>query len=141
MKKIIVITSILLLSGFILSYDFYNKNIENTKSSIKLNNNMISMMIATEAGSGNYSESSSSVFPGEGYVFNSELSGCENGSKLSFDEQNKKVILQSNVSDKCYVYFDIYVEQIKTFSEYIASQYTGVQGENGLYYHDSSLAN
>lgn len=26
-------------------------------------------------------------------------------------------------------------------NEYVISQYTGTQGENGLYYHDSSLAN
>ena len=33
---------------------------------------------------------------------------CERGSTLSWDEENKKVLLQANTSDKCYVYFDKY---------------------------------
>ena len=46
--------------------------------------------------------------------------------------------MQGNVSDKCYVYFDIFQP---TLAEYIKSQYTGIQGENGIYYHNSSLEN
>ena len=42
------------------------------------------------------------------------------------------------MSDKCYVYFDIYQP---TLAEYIKSQYTGTQGDNGIYYHNSTLAN
>ncbi len=38
---------------------------------------------------------------------------------------------------------DIYLQKTKilTLTDYVISQYTGTQGENGLYYHDSSLAN
>ena len=38
---------------------------------------------------------------------------------------------------------DIYLQKTKlmTLVEYVKSQYTGTQGDNGLYYHDSSLAN
>ncbi|MEF2663136.1 MAG: hypothetical protein U0M92_02315, partial [Bacilli bacterium] len=43
-----------------------------------------------------------------------------------------------NLSDKCYVYFDIYQP---TLAEYIKSQYTGTQGDNALYYHNSTLTN
>ena len=32
-------------------------------------------------------------------------------------------------------------EKIITLAEYVISKYTGTQGKNGLYYHDSSLAN
>lgn len=32
-------------------------------------------------------------------------------------------------------------EQKPTLAEYVMSQYTGTQGENGIYYHNSSLAN
>ena len=32
-------------------------------------------------------------------------------------------------------------EKILTLAEYVISQYTGTQGENGIYYHNSSLAN
>ena len=31
--------------------------------------------------------------------------------------------------------------KLPTLAEYVISQYTGTQGENGLYYHDNSLAN
>lgn len=40
---------------------------------------------------------------------------------------------------------DIYLQKEKynlpTLAEYVISQYTGTQGENGIYYHDSSLTN
>ena len=39
---------------------------------------------------------------------------------------------------------DIYLQKEEyklPLNEYVISQYTGTQGENGLYYHDSSLAN
>ena len=32
-------------------------------------------------------------------------------------------------------------EKMKTLADYIISQYTGTQGENSIYYHDSSLTN
>ena len=73
----------------------------------------------------------------EGYKFNSELSKCENGSTLSWDDTKKVVIMQGNISDKCYVYFD----KILTLANYVSSQYTGTQGGNDIYYHNSSLAN
>ena len=61
------------------------------------------------------------------------LSACENGSELSWDDENKRVIVSTSVSDKCYVYFD----RKSTFTEYIINDvYTGSDGENGLYYHD-----
>ena len=156
--------------------------------------------------------------------FNAELSKCENGSTLSWDNTKNVVVFSGNVSDKCYVYFDKYVlpvindvtvevayksvhvkvdasegsnkiegyyyylgqrpvqlngnneytytnltlgnhpisiiirvrdtkgkfsiayEKKITLSDltlinYVKSQYTGTQGENNIYYHDSSLAN
>ena len=194
-------------------------NIEDTPTNkINQNNNMLSMMLETDSGSGRYEMASLSSWPTAGYVFNSELSKCEQGSVLRWDDANKKVIMEGNVSDKCYVFFDkynpikinsytitpngnkitisisatsgtgtitkyfyskddglSYVEstsntytftnlakgtyKIKAYvldsnnkisefitknieitsmrlSEYIMSQYTGTQGENGIYYHD-----
>ena len=46
-------------------------------------------------------------WPGEGYVFNESLSRCENGSKLTWNDETKSVTLKANISDKCYLYFDI----------------------------------
>ena len=95
--------------------------------------NALTMMYETEAGSGEYIVSSDNVWLTDGYVFNETLSKCENGSILTWDDENKKVLMQANKSDKCYVYFDKAI----TFTEYITTQvYTGTDGENGLYYHD-----
>ena len=199
-------------------------NIEDTPTNkINQNNNMLSMMLETDSGSGQYEMTSLSSWPTNGYVFNEQMSKCEQGSILRWDDNNQKVIMEGNVSDKCYVYFDkynpirinsytitpngnkitisisatsgtgtitkyfyskddgaSYVEstsntytftnlakgtyKIKAYvldsnnkiseyisknieitnmilSEYVMSQYTGTQGENGIYYHDSNLTN
>lgn len=68
---------------------------------------MLSMMLETEAGSGKYEMVTRDSWPTEGYTFNSILSKCENGGELSWDDENKRVLMSGNVSDKCYVYFDI----------------------------------
>lgn len=47
------------------------------------NENMLSMMLEIEAGSGNYEMTTRDSWPTDGYVFNSELSKCENGGELS----------------------------------------------------------
>ena len=90
--------------------NFYNAtNIEDTPTNkINKNNNMLSMMLETDSGSGQYEMTSLSSWPTDGYVFNSELSKCEQGSVLRWDDANKKVIMEGNVSDKCYVFFDKY---------------------------------
>ena len=121
---------------------FNNSNdkivLKNEKTPSKMHTNALTMMYETETGSGEYMISNDSTWPQEGYTFNERLSGCENGSELSWDDERKAVILSTNVSDKCYVYFDKAI----TFTEYITTQvYTGTDGENGLYYHTSSLAN
>ena len=66
----------------------------------------LAMMYETGAGSGEYVVSDDTTWPQEGYVFNAELSGCENGSALYWDEETHSVMMEANVSDKCYVYFD-----------------------------------
>ena len=140
-KKILTIILIILFIGFVAERINTNKsNVyeEQNKNSIKKNKNMLSMNLEQTAGAGDYKTVTQSGWPTEGYVFNEELSKCENGSTLSWDDTKKTVIMQGNVSGKCYVYFDIYQP---TLAEYIKSQYTGTQGENNIYYHDSDLAN
>ena len=100
---------------------------------------MLSMMLETEAGSGNYELTTRDSWPTEGYIFNSTLSKCENGGKLSWDDENKRVLMSGNVTDKCYIYFDI--DNKITLANYIISQYNSVQGNNNIYYHDNSLEN
>ena len=84
-------------------------NIEDTPANkINQNNNMLSMMLETDSGSGQYEKTSLSSWPTDGYVFNEQMSKCEQGSILRWDDANKKVIMKGNVSDKCYVFFDKY---------------------------------
>ena len=104
------------------------------------NNNMISMMLETETDSNIYEMVTQSSWPTEGYVFNSLLSGCENDGKLYWSDTEQKIIMESNVSDKCYVYFDKEENKV-LLVDYVKSLYTGTQGENGIYYHDSNLTN
>ena len=72
----------------------------------QINNSFLTLML--EQSDGTYLESTSNTWPGEGYIFNSELSSCENGGELDYDSENNKVILYSNQSDGCYVFFDLY---------------------------------
>ena len=135
MKKYVLLFSIFLITiSILLLFDNDEKTIlTNNNSGQLINTNALTMMYETEAGSGEYQVSSSNVWPQDGYIFNAELSGCENGSTLAWDDENKIVMLQANVSDKCYVYFD----KESTFAEYIINNvYMGFDGENGLYYHD-----
>ena len=146
---LLVIVSIVSLFG-IISYNSkkYSNSININDSNIK-NNNMLSMMLETSAGSGEYQESTASSWPTEGYVFNENISKCERGSKLTWDDSKKAVIMSGNEGDKCYVYFDVYVPPsiadycnngdnlascIKTF---------GNQGSeiSNIYIHNASLTN
>ena len=226
MKKfIIIIITLLVLSNTYLLYNNYNLKKQvlsyEEKSNIR-RKDAISMMLETESNSKTYVQSTDNKWPTDGYIFNEEMSKCEQGSKLKWDDNNQKVIMEGNVSDKCYVFFDkynpikinsytitpngnkitisisatsgtgtiakyyyskddgaSYVEstsntytftnlakgtyKIKAYvldsnnkisefitknieitsmrlSEYIMSQYTGTQGENNIYYHDSRLS-
>ena len=144
MKKKYIILSIItlvLLITFVTSFNYFktsNTYVENNSNNQTKITKGISMNLEKTAGAGDYKQVTQSSWPTEGYKFNSELSRCENGSELSWDNAKKTVIVSGNLSDKCYVYFDIYQP---TLAEYIKSQYTGTQGENNIYYHDSSLAN
>ncbi len=112
---------------------------ENEETNIKKSKNMLSMMLETEAGSGNYEMTTRESWPTEGYIFNTELSKCENGGELSWDDTNKIVLMSGNVSDKCYVYFDMIPSVL--LADFVISQYNGIQRNNNIYYHDSSLTN
>ena len=145
-KKYIIfsLVTLVLLVALITSFNYFKTT--NTYIDDSFNNQTkitkgISMNLEQTAGAGDYKTVTQSSWPTEGYKFNAELSKCEKGSTLSWDDTNKKVIVSGNTSDKCYVYFDIYQPTQPTLAEYIKSQYTGTQGENLLYYHNSTLTN
>ncbi len=145
------IVTLVLLVALITSFNYFkttNTYVENNSNNQTKITKGISMNLEQTAGAGDYKTVTQSGWPTEGYKFNTELSRCENGSTLSWDDTKKAVIVSGNLSDKCYVYFDIYVPprfdetcDTSTLACYIAKQYTGTQGDNSLYYHDSNLTN
>ena len=88
---------------------YTEKNDENVKNNEKINKipGMVSLMLETKAGSGEYKVSTDSKWPTSGYVFNESLSNCENGGKLTWNEDKGTVTVKTNKSDRCYVYFDV----------------------------------
>ena len=230
MKKKYVVLSIItlvLLIAFVTSFNCFktsNTYVENNSNNQTKITKGISMNLEQTAGAGDYKQVTQSNWPGDDYAFNAELSKCENGSTLSWDNTKNVVVFSGNVSDKCYVYFDKYVLPVindvtvevaytsvhvkvdasegsnkiegyyyylgqrpvqlngnneytytnltlgnhpisiiirvrdtkgkfsiayekkiilsdLTLINYVKSQYTGTQGKNNIYYHDSSLAN
>ena len=137
-KKITLTTTFIIISSLIILLTYKKDNNVTFSDTSKNNNNLLSIMLETSSGSGDYQESLSNNFPTNGYIFNENLSNCENGSKISWNEENKSVSVKSNKADKCHLYFDIY-EPI--LAETIINLYTGTQGENSIYYHDSNLTN
>ena len=137
---ICLITITLVIINFVNSDNvIYESDNANASDNRVISSNALTMMYETEAGSGEYTVASDNTWPQDGYVFNEQLSACENGSKLTWDDEKKAVILSTTVSDRCYVYFDV---EVITLADYIINEvYTGTDGENGLYYHDADLAN
>lgn len=102
-----------LISLFALGVIYFENNLNdeivyvNTNKVASSNKNTLSLMYETAAGSGTYEVANNTNWPNDGYIFNENLSKCENGSKISWDDTNKKVVVDTSISDKCYVYFDV----------------------------------
>ena len=112
-KLFFIFSSVIVLCVGILICILKNTNDvyeESTIKSFKKNENMLSMMLETKPESGNYEMTIRDSWPTSGYKFNSILSKCENGGEISWDDENKRVLMSGNVSDKCYVYFDLIVK-------------------------------
>ncbi len=134
-KIIIPLTVFLIL--LIVSFFSFNKenNIyhgiyDNNKNYFEIDN---AIAIMYETDNGNYEVSDGTSWLLDGYRFNETLSGCENGGTISWNDATQKVEMKTNISDKCYVYFDI---KPLTFAEHIINNIYTTDGENGLYYHD-----
>ena len=110
MKENIIISSLavlILALGIALVYEPNDKEIYASTNNEIVTEYSLAMMYETEAGSGEYQVANDNTWPQEGYVFNAELSKCENGSTLYWDDETKSVMMEANLSDKCYVYFDV----------------------------------
>lgn len=112
-KKIIAVFSVFIAIILVLVIIVYNNSYKNDVYVENKTNNknkvpgLISLMLETKAGSGIYNVSPDGIVPAKGYKLNTEKSGCENGGTLSYNETTKKVIVKTNISDKCYAYFDV----------------------------------
>ena len=78
MRKFIVraVVALVVLCGaslYVYKSNDVSKTYENNESK-EDNNNMLSMMLETSAGSGEYQKTSASAWPTEGYTFNKNLS-------------------------------------------------------------------
>ena len=147
-KKITIILMVFLAIFSTIMLVVNRDNVEITNevgNKSKKSNNLLTMNLEQTAGAGDYKTVTQSEWPTEGYKFNTELSRCENGSELSWDDVNKKILMSGVSADKCYVYFDIArfdkLCNTSTLACHVAKLYTGTQGENGIYYHNTSLTN
>lgn len=140
---------ILIISVSLVIYGLSNENpVLKEKIESQKKTTLLSMMVEQTRGAGDYEPVTQSNWPTEGYLFNSELSRCENGGKLSWDKENNNVVLASDSSDKCYVYFDIYIPNISDYCSSGNALTTCVKnfGDQGsdiskIYIHNSSLTN
>ncbi len=112
-KKIIVVFSVFIAIILVLVMLVYNNSYKNDVYVENKTNNknkvpgLISLMLETKVGSGIYNVSPDGIVPAKGYELNTEKSGCENGGTITYNETTKKFILKSNISTKCYAYFDV----------------------------------
>ena len=112
-KKIIAVFSVFIAIILVLVVIVYNNSYKNDVYAENKTNNknkvpgLISLMLETKAGSGIYNVSPDGIVPAKGYELNTEKSGCENGGTIIYNETTKKFILKSNISTKCYAYFDV----------------------------------
>lgn len=148
MRKIIFIIPLILcflISFMVINFGDSERTIfENSINDYIIKTNALTMMYETKAGSGEYTVASDNTWPQDGYIFNERLSSCENASKLIWDDDAKKVLLQANTSDKCYVYFDKYnmpyvnnVEATEVTSDSITVNVTASGGDGSIvnYYY------
>ena len=141
-KKVLILTSLITFVLIAIVTLFYSDNDKVIYESESISDNRIvsfnalTMMYETDYQSGEYQVSTETTWPQEGYVFNETLSKCENGGVLTWDAENKKILLQTNTSDKCYVYFDKEPDIIYLADYIVNNVYTGIDGENNLYLHD-----
>lgn len=111
MKKTLLIILIIFLTIVICicSSGLYDRGevIESGKSNSVVRSNALTMMYETGYKTGEYQVTSDNVWPGtDAYTFNETLSRCENGSKLYWDSNTNRVMMEATTADKCYVYFD-----------------------------------
>ena len=117
MKKVVFVCTLIIVNILIINY--YSHNYQNNAVSNQkiTTNNALTMMLETDMDSNEYMVATSNEWPTDGYKFNEELSYCELGSTIIWNEDNKTISLKTNISDTCYIYFDVYQTAAMTITE------------------------
>lgn len=105
MRNKVIISSLIFIAVGLLVANIisYSPAGNNTVQEVSLNNS-ITFLYETAVGSKEYKESFEKWQ--EGYQYNRDLSYCEFGSELVWDDTKKAVFMAMNSADNCYVYFD-----------------------------------
>ena len=154
---IIIIITIVLTFGVIIVTIKGNSS-ENVSNSNSFNDEitnkvpgMFAIMLETEAGSGQYELSTSGLWPDSNYKYNETLSNCENGGILTWNEETRSVNLKTQLSDRCYLYFDaviphdviIYTNNNGSYNQLTPAllNCTGSNAEYNLMYNRIEISN
>ena len=112
-KKILLISIVLVIvTSMFLVLNNSREYHELPKVKVKEQNNLKQFALMLEQEDGNYLESEGEL-PTRGYTFNLEKSGCTdiNGKimngVLDYDYENNTVLLDTNKTSYCYLYYDI----------------------------------
>ena len=140
-KKVLIgVSGVFVIILGLCIYFYVSKNSDNeiyqAKVEEKVENQVggfLTLMLEQEDGT--YKKSTSNSWPEDGYIFNENLSSCENGGELTWNEELNTINLKTNNSERCFVYFDKEPEIIY-LADYIINNVYVEDGVNGLYYHD-----
>ena len=110
-KKTFLIMTILIII-FICSIIIIKKNKEvyHQSKNYEINDGNLSIMLEETPKKGDYKISNLNMWSDDNYVYNSNLSYCENGSKLNWNDETRMLTFSSSFTDKCYLYFGIYIK-------------------------------
>lgn len=105
MKKLTIVATIFIACTITIDI-ISNKNIKNNQEKISIVKKEKMLSFYKENDAGEYEITTDSNWPTSDYTFDSELSKCENGGELTWNNENNTIIMTGNISDKCYLYFD-----------------------------------
>lgn len=108
-KSTIIIVSFILIGGIFAFKNILLNNkvdVPSESNNVSKNSEMLSMMFEKTYGSGDYVVTTQNNWPTYDYVFNATLSNCENGTKLSWNDETDQVLISGYITDKCHIYFD-----------------------------------
>ena len=135
LKKIIsnplslIVVAIGLVASFLVCISNNTNGYVYESKTIKNKENALCVMYETLPGSGVYEEINYGNTPWafNGFIFNDDISGCKNGSELSWNQDNNQVIVKSDTKEQCYVYFDILTAKHLSYSNPGSTECTDVE--------------